>query len=159
MTMHGHCCIFDDKQKFRLVNLFNNDEYTLISEFLPDYVLTNEGQTITVRKANNTDNQKWKILYETHASYITKGETNNTQDISPSSSKGIKINLTLNKNSLDQLLGLATNNDCDPANINMNSNFNKDEGHIDYSSCNLDNWLPRDAIRSICPGCDSNMFN
>ena len=147
--------IFEDKQKFKLVSNYSDREpyYTLVSEYMTNYQLVNEGQTIASRKASDSNNQKWKVLYETQPSSITK------ESEGSSGSKGIKINLTLNKNSLDQLLGVVIGDDSTSSKINMNSNFNKEEGLIDHSSCNLDKWIPKDAIRSLCPGCDSNMFN
>jgi hypothetical protein len=62
-----------------------------------------------------------------------------------------KITLKLDKQVLENVLGVDLNKMTKNKNV---SGGKKTMPNYDY--CNLNHWIPRDAIRSICPNCDSD---
>lgn len=123
-----------------------------------------EGGYISVRPIGNYDNQKWDIsnaqlesnvkihntglsptvLNDTGASYgnyysnVEMPNENNVQE-------KLNINLKLNQEVIDQLFGNR---------VGENSVGNGSE-----NSCSVDNWLPRDSVRSVCKGCDPDLID
>ena len=99
---------------------------------------------------------------------------------STQSSNKIKLNLNLNKDIINSLLNLNKNNSIlnhhnldnkqnDETNITKNTletldtkNIIKDientDEKIDLGTCDRNNWLPRNSIKSLCPGCDPELL-
>jgi hypothetical protein len=125
-----------------------------------------EGGYISVRPIGNYDNQKWDIsnsqlesnvkIHNTllqpnslndsefsYGNYYSKDEIhreNNEQE-------KLNINLKLNQEIIDQLFGNR-----------IGSNNVPENGNNEGNSCSVDNWLPRDSVRSACKGCDPDLI-
>ena len=157
--------------------------YIITSAHKPDRCLQYDTASILVRKIANYDSQKWDISYEkvdadevikTHkydpmsllsGEFRTDPHLKGANEYSLDSNK-IKINLNLNNSSLSKLLGatnidssINNNNnqiDLDSSNSNNNSNSNGGYDINDCPDCDDKQWLSRNSIKSICPGCDTD---
>jgi len=120
----------------------------------PTHFLGEEDNIFSIFDSKSGDNVPLGIIYD-----VSYGE----YDDSPKSvDKVIKLNLKLDSNILDQLLsriGIDNNSE-----INLNSNNNSannsanNYGNVDYSSCNMENWIPKDAVRSLCRDCEPDLI-
>jgi alanine racemase len=112
-------------------------------------------------------NEKFEVVTENKTNLNTINNLNKflnkeIEEIKPEnkeekSGKTVKINLKLDPGMLDQLLnriGIDNNNEI---NVNQNSNENV-YGVINNTSCNMDNWIPKDAVKSLCRGCDPELI-
>lgn len=126
-----------------------------------------EGGYISVRPIGNYDNQKWDISntqLESNVRLHNNGNSPNSlndsefsygnyysSDQLPSQTntqEKLNINLKLNQEVIDQLFGNRIGN---------NDVAVSDSGKA--SSCSVDNWLPRDSVRSVCKGCDPDLID
>jgi len=158
-------------QQFRLIQINNSAElsratggssiedvlypfFILESVLYPTHFLGEEDNIFSIFDSKSGDNVPLGIIYD-----VSYGE----YDDSPKSvDKVIKLNLKLDSNILDQLLsriGIDNNSE-----INLNSNNNSannsanNYGDVDYSSCNMENWIPKDAVRSLCRDCEPDLI-
>lgn len=126
-----------------------------------------EGGYISVRPIGNYDNQKWDISntqLESNVRLHNNGNSANSLNDSEFSygnyyssdqlptqtniQEKLNINLKLNQEVIDQLFGNRIGN---------NDVAVSDSGKA--SSCSVDNWLPRDSVRSVCKGCDPDLID
>lgn len=170
----------DETQHFRLVKISNSEDlaniiigtYTIPDEtqypyyFLqsvknPEYVISqrSEGE-ITLERTSNSLAQRFDISHEELLPVISQENEN---------PKTLKIKLKLDDNSLNKILqelrtiGFDTNDN----NINSNSNnlfqdfdtfhdISADDMDGNYADegCSIENYIPRDALSSLCYNCD-----
>lgn len=103
----------------------------------------------------NTKSVETEVKTEVKTEVETEVETELETEVK--SGKTIKINLKLDQGILEQLLnrvGIDNNNEI---NVNENSNENV-YGVINNTSCNMDNWIPKEAVKSLCRGCDPELI-
>lgn len=124
-----------------------------------------EGGYISVRPIGNYDNQKWDISntqiessVKTHntgtspnslnSSEFSYGNYYSSDQLPPDNTaqEKLNINLKLNQEVIDQLFG------------NRIGNNNVSAQEETKESCSMDNWLPRDSVRSVCKGCDPDLL-
>ena len=166
---------FDETQHFRLVKISSSEDlantiidgiyttpdevqypyYFLQSVKKPQYVISQleEGE-ITLERASNSLAQRFDISHEELLPVLTDEEEN---------PKTLKIKLKLDDNSLSKILeelrtiGFDTND-----NNNVFQDFdtfhdisaNNMDGNYADENCNIENYLPRDALSSLCYNCD-----
>jgi hypothetical protein len=125
-----------------------------------------EGGYISVRPIGNYDNQKWDISNRQLESSVKVNNTGlgpnalNDSEFSygnhysgselpgnKNTSEKLNINLKLNQEVIDQLFG------------NRIGNNNASNSDNTPQSCSVDNWLPRDSVSSVCPGCDPDLID
>ena len=171
---------FDETQHFRLVKISSNEDleniitgtYTISDEneypyyFLqsvknPEYVISqrSEGE-ITLERPSNSLAQRFDISHEELLPVISQENEN---------SKTLKIKLKLDDNSLNKILQELRTIGFDTNDNNINSNTNNlfqdfdtfhdisaddMDGNYAEESCGIENYIPRDALSSLCYNCD-----
>jgi hypothetical protein len=166
---------FDETQHFRLVKISNredlentiiNNVYTIPEEeqypyyFLqsvknPNYVISqlSEGE-ITLEQISNSLAQRFDISHEELLSVLSEEDEN---------PKALKIKLKLDDNSLNKILeelrtiGFDTNDN--DTNFHDFNNFpdisaNDMDGNYADENCDIENYLPREALSSLCYNCE-----
>lgn len=151
----------DQKQQFTLVKINNFEEvekfmidrnietyfpapvefpyYYILAPGTEDKVLNVGDEDLSLRKPNNRNNQ---IFHVHNTPYLGLDNKPNDQ---------IDIKIKLDQESINTIidkLGFADIN-------NTASDFDTD---LD-KDCNLDNWIPRDAVNSMCPLCDPDLID
>jgi hypothetical protein len=175
---------FDRSQHFRLVRIENNEDienvlngesylvtegveypfYFIQSVTSPEYFITkNSDDTITLENGRNSSRQRFDVSNEEVLPGIKDGDSNT-----------VRIQLKLDDNSLQSILEELKSDDTYNVNGNNNSdlnnsaefnninNFNNDFNNDFFiqgdEDCDIANYLPREAVESLCPSCDTELL-
>lgn len=140
-----------------------------------------EGGYISVRPIGNYDNQKWDVSNNQLESNIQLHNTTSTPNMlsdteysygnyysseqlpqQTNTSEKLNINLKLNQEVIDQLFGNRIGNNGVNVNGASTSNGNgstPQNRSFAPSACSIDNWIPRNSVRSVCNGCDPDLID
>lgn len=143
-----------------------------------------EGGYISVRPIGNYDNQKWDVSNNQLESDIRLHNTTSNPNMlndgehsygnyysseqmpqETNVSEKLNINLKLNQEVIDQLFGNRIGNNGVQLTGSTNGNGNGGRARAATNSrstggtCSIDNWIPRDSVRSVCNGCDPDLID
>jgi len=173
---------FDENQHFRLLKMNNDDDisetitngvflategvdypfYFLQSVKKPDYFITQVTESeIRLEKGRNSSRQRFHVSHEELLTVISDSDR---------SDKTVKIQLKLDNTSLERILDeLKGEETIDSTNVNNNGMYKEFNNFADVNAnnmensyafdtedqqCNVEDYIPKAAISSLCGNCD-----